>query len=69
MRDYQALEVAAARARAFLDGLPTRPADVHGLRQRLDGPLPDVGDGDADELTRRVTARVQQDGTWAEAGA
>ena len=48
MRDYRALEVAAARARAFLDGLPTRPvgrpADVHGLRQRLGGPLPDVGE-------------------------
>jgi glutamate/tyrosine decarboxylase-like PLP-dependent enzyme len=48
MRDYRALEIAAARARAFLDGLPTRPvgrpADVKALRERLDGPLPDEGE-------------------------
>jgi glutamate/tyrosine decarboxylase-like PLP-dependent enzyme len=47
MRDYRALEIAAARARAFLDGLPTRPVgrpvNIQTLRERLGGPLPDEG--------------------------
>ncbi|HEX5469775.1 MAG TPA: pyridoxal-dependent decarboxylase [Gaiellaceae bacterium] len=59
MRDdtTQALELVLEEARTYLEqlpGAPVRPADIEAASQKLDGELPETGDGTLAAITRLI---------------